>query len=97
MGKLPHIEALAEEVSSVSYNANPRRQQLVQHYDEICKVLAESETEAVQACLANEADPTLASKLCRLRDISEKVYQILSAPRNHPNLNEPAPLKDEKE
>ncbi|KAJ8450424.1 hypothetical protein Cgig2_002109 [Carnegiea gigantea] len=98
MGKLPHIEALAaEEVSSVSYNANPRRQQLVQHYDEICKVLAESETEAVQACLANEADATLANKLCRLRDISEKVYQILSASKNHPNLNEPAPLKDEKE
>lgn len=86
--KLPRVEVLAPgEVSSASYDNDPRRQQLAQHYNEVCKVLTENEKESVRAFLANEADPSLGKRLHQLESICEKVNHIIQKSNQPSNSN----------
>lgn len=88
--KLPRIEVLAvEEASSASYDTDPRRQQMAQHYNQMCKVLAENEKESIKACVTNEAGPNMSKTLHHLEDLHGKVNQIFAAPQND-TLHEPA-------
>lgn len=86
--KLPHVEVLAaEEVSSASYDNDPRRQQLAQHYNQMCKILTENEKESIKASITNEADPNLGKTLHQLEDLCIKVNENFAVPQNHPTVH----------
>ncbi|XP_021769423.1 CHD3-type chromatin-remodeling factor PICKLE-like [Chenopodium quinoa] len=95
--KLPHIEVLAaEEVSSAIHDTDPRRQQLAEHYNQMCKILTENEKISVKASISYEADPNLGKTLHQLEDLCGKVNQIFAMPQSHPTAHVPA-SKDQKQ
>ncbi|KAK9683495.1 hypothetical protein RND81_10G145300 [Saponaria officinalis] len=79
--KLPYIEALAgEEVNHSLSDADPRRQELFQYYNEMCKIFSETGKESIKALLANDSDMNLAKKIDQLENIHGKINQ-----RSRPN------------
>ncbi|KAH9622679.1 hypothetical protein KSS87_011395 [Heliosperma pusillum] len=87
--KLPRIEMLtAKEVYYNVCDTDPRRQELVQYYNEICKVLAESEKESIKALVLSEPDQNLGKKLDKLEGLCGKINQLFNPPLYHSSENE---------
>ncbi|XP_057525140.1 CHD3-type chromatin-remodeling factor PICKLE-like isoform X2 [Amaranthus tricolor] len=95
--KLPRLEMLAAgEITSASYDTDSRRQQLAEHYNQICKVLSENEKVSIKACINNETYPNLGKMLQQLDEIRGKLNRIFSEPQNNSTSHEPV-LKNQQQ
>ncbi|XP_074276619.1 CHD3-type chromatin-remodeling factor PICKLE-like isoform X1 [Silene latifolia] len=85
--KLPRIEVLtAKEVYPTISEIDPRRQEVAQYYNELCKLFAETEKESVKAILATNPDQYLGKKLDQLEAIRGKIRQLFNPTQHESNL-----------